>query len=339
MAAVSKLSAVSFTMVSVGDANNPANPATGLGSVVYDFRISAYETTNSQYVEFLNNSSVGATNQYSVYSSQMGSNGLGGITQSGSNGTYTYAVKSGFGDRPVNFVSWFSAARFVNWYANGANLTASTEVGTYTLNGRTTGSVVARNADSAYFLPSANEWTKAAFYNANDQSYYLWPTGSNSTPTGSTAAGDKGNANTAAFGVANAQAVSVGLQNVGSYTNTTSPYGLYDMLGNVSEVTDTSSIAAYSPNQPAVGNGSTALRLGGGLVTGNGVALPITNFNSDYNLTDSGVNNDFVLGNAVSGTLGFRIAAIPEPSTWILMAVAGTLLAVKRFSRRRAPAA
>ena len=329
-AMVSSASAGNFTFKPVGNSGNPVNPATGLGSVATDFKISAYETTNSQYVDFLNNSAAGKTNQNGVFNTLQSSSALGGIIQSGSAGNFSYQVKEGFADRPVNFVNWFSAARFVNWYANGANANASSETGTYTLDGSSTSPVPVRNPGASYFLPSADEWTKAAFYNANTQQYATWPTASDSTPSGFPF--DKTSSNAAAFGVAANQSGAVGLQTVGSFSNTVSTYGLWDMLGNVNELTDTSSIKAYG-NQVAVGDGTEALRLGGGLLSGNGVATPIDNFNSLYNYT----NADFVAGNApLSGTLGFRVAAVPEPGNMVAAAMGiGGLLAVHFFKRRK----
>jgi len=37
------------------------------------------------------------------------------------------------GDKPVNYVSWFDAARVSNWYQNGATSSSSTETEAYTL--------------------------------------------------------------------------------------------------------------------------------------------------------------------------------------------------------------
>jgi hypothetical protein len=51
------------------------------------------------YADFLN--SVAATDRYSLYNTNMGSDARGGITQSGAPGSYTYAVKANMGDKPV----------------------------------------------------------------------------------------------------------------------------------------------------------------------------------------------------------------------------------------------
>jgi formylglycine-generating enzyme required for sulfatase activity len=201
--------------------------------------MSTKETTNAQYVAFLN--AVGASNTNGVYNGSMGSVASGGIVQAGSPGSYTYSVKPGtapsgasYASMPVNFVNWFSAARFVNWMANG-QLTgttgiASMEVGSYTLLNATSGNIIPRNVGATVFLPSADEWYKAAFYNGS--AYTTWQTNSNTTPTA-----------TLTFSTANAAnvaSVTTSPVAVGSYTNSSvSAYGMYDMLGNVTEITDT----------------------------------------------------------------------------------------------------
>ena len=80
--------AVTIDMVTVGDAGNTAdttgdpNPA---GAVADAFQIMKYEFTNQQYTDFLN--SVAATDTYSLYNTNMGSNARGGITRSGASGS------------------------------------------------------------------------------------------------------------------------------------------------------------------------------------------------------------------------------------------------------------
>ena len=59
-----------------------------MGGVNYTYDIGTYETTNAQYVDFLN--AVGQSNPNGIYSASMGTNTNGGIVQSGSPGSYTY---------------------------------------------------------------------------------------------------------------------------------------------------------------------------------------------------------------------------------------------------------
>ncbi len=57
--------------------------------MAYTYQIGRYEVSNAQYAEFLN--AVAATDTYSLYATSMGS-GVGGITRSGSSGSYTYSA-------------------------------------------------------------------------------------------------------------------------------------------------------------------------------------------------------------------------------------------------------
>jgi hypothetical protein len=103
-------SAVTIDWVSVGGAGNAAD-TTGFGAVAQSYRISKTEVTNAHYAEFLN--AKAAADPYFLWSGQMAS-GNGGISRSGSSGTYTYNAIAGRQDKPVNFVSFWDSLRFSN---------------------------------------------------------------------------------------------------------------------------------------------------------------------------------------------------------------------------------
>src|SRR5215212_1079452 len=90
--------------VTVGNPGNAAD-STGYGAVGYVYQIGKYEVTNSQYAEFLN--AKAASDPLGLYNTSMNSDARGGITRSGADGGYTYAVKAGQGSQPVVFVSWY----------------------------------------------------------------------------------------------------------------------------------------------------------------------------------------------------------------------------------------
>ena len=52
------------------------------------------------------------------------------------------------------------------------------ESGAYTLNGATSG-IITANAGAKVYIPSENEWYKAAYYNGVNASYSLYPNGQN----------------------------------------------------------------------------------------------------------------------------------------------------------------
>lgn len=150
-----------IALVPIGDA--------GRGRLQTVFRMGAFEITNAQYCEFLN--AVARADPNGLYHQSMGSSTAGGIERSGQPGAYAYRVKPNFADKPVFFVRWNNAARFINWLENGRpagdQSPATTEDGTYTLLGDETAdyfSDIPRNTGSRWFLPSIAEWRKAAYW-------------------------------------------------------------------------------------------------------------------------------------------------------------------------------
>jgi len=114
--------AVTIDWVTVGDAGNAPDNTT-YGAVDHSYRISKYEMTNAQYRDFLTNKAA-VGDPYGLYNTSMAGT-YGGIDRSGS-GTvgspYVYSAKGGdanWNNRPVNYVSFWDAARFANWMQNG----------------------------------------------------------------------------------------------------------------------------------------------------------------------------------------------------------------------------
>jgi formylglycine-generating enzyme required for sulfatase activity len=168
-------------MVLVGDINNSAD-SSGYGAISYQYYIGRYEVTNSDYTEFLN--AVAQTDSNGLYNNSMNSLSVGGITRTGSVGSYQYAAKTNMGNKPVNFVSWADCARYCNWLCNnkpsGAQTSSTTENGAYDMSQ----SNPSRNNNAVVFMPTENEWYKAAFYKGGSTSagYWLYATQSNAAP-------------------------------------------------------------------------------------------------------------------------------------------------------------
>ena len=72
--------AVTIDLVTIGDPGNTAQGTSGLGAVSGTFSMARTETTNAQYVEFLNKVDQGGTNPFGIYNASMGSSANGGIT-------------------------------------------------------------------------------------------------------------------------------------------------------------------------------------------------------------------------------------------------------------------
>jgi formylglycine-generating enzyme required for sulfatase activity len=280
----------------VGSPNN-APDSTGLGTVGYSYNIGTYDVTNSQYVEFLNSNVPGGetADPLALYNSNMSNSTYGGITyNSGAASGSKYGVMGTNGQNPVNYVTFYDALRFANWLDNN-QVAGMTETGAYTLLGNTptpsNAATVTRNSGATVFLPSENEWYKASYYNPATSSYYQYPTSSNTAPnaTGPTATPNSANYDNRVRT----------LTAVGAYTGTTSPYGAFDMGGDVFQWNDTMTGSARGVRGGAFSNDSTALH------------------SSDWS---SGPPS------AEGTVFGFRVASVPtgwvpEPSSLTLAAV------------------
>lgn len=319
--------AVTIPTVPVGNPGNPADMRyasffhpNGVGSVGHAYRIGKTEITNAQYVEFLN--AVAATDSFggsdpTLYNPSMGSTSWGGITRSGSAGSYTYAVKSAavgrgpggsnytYHNKPVVYVSFFDAMRFTNWLHNGQG-SGDTESGVYNIS---EGLSETRSTNAKYWIPSQDEWFKAA-YHKNDGAtgnYWSSPTGTDDTPNNNLPTSDTGNSANFANSSFTTGSFSYPLTDAGAYTLSSSPYGTFDQGGNVSEWNEAVVTISFRGQR-------------GGAWSSSNFDLP-----GFY---------DGVFPTHESNSVGFRVAsAIPEPATsWIL----GFAIASGFCFRRRA---
>jgi len=308
---------VTIQWSTVNHADNAAD-STGYGSVAYEYNISAFEITNAQYTAFLNATDPSGTNTYSLYNGSMGSSPRGGISfvAGGAEGS-KYVVKANMGDKPVNFVSWFDAARMSNWLRNGQG-SGSTETGSYELLGAMSGIGFTRAA-GAIGLPSENEWYKAAYYEpgGDTDGYWLNATRSNVfTPT-LASADEFGNISNPGSNVINYgsgadwNTQNGNLTSVGSAgPASASFFGTYDQGGNVYELND-----------------STSGTLGGSRGMRGGAY-------NDTNFAARATSRFFFTSYAEADNVGFRLAyAVPEPSSLMVLSLGmgATLL------RRRRP--
>ncbi len=258
---------VNYEMVTVADEGN-APDTTGYGAVDYEYRIGKYDVTVGQYAAFLN--AVAADDTYGLYNTQMSDYpNTAGIARSGSSGSYAYSVIDNSGsseNRPITWVSWFDAARFANWMANGqpvgAQVKTTTEDGAYSLNGALGGDAPARNTINpnanvapTFWIPSENEWYKAAYYSpmkggAGLSGYWSFATQSDTAPGHEI--GDAPNQANYYFGpyvgsYPNGEYTTGGgtysywqnyLTDVGAFTGSASFYGTFDQSGNVTQWND-----------------------------------------------------------------------------------------------------
>jgi hypothetical protein len=148
--------------VQIGSPGNPpdANPNPA-GAVPYRYRIGKYEISEQMIDK---------------------ANALGGLG----------ITKDTRGpDKPATSVTWYEAARFVNWLN-----TSSGNFPAYKFDGSGNFQLwqpgdpgynpnnLYRNLRARYFLPSINEWHKAAYFDPAAAVYYDYPTGSDTIPDG-----------------------------------------------------------------------------------------------------------------------------------------------------------
>ena len=300
---------VAIETVEVGDAGNQPSslpePSLVVGGVTNSFRIGKFEVSVAQYVAFLNAvAAVTNTTSATLYSVQLMGipANVSGIMRTGA-GTpadpFIYAA-SGNANHPIAYVDWFDAARFANWMHNGATNGANTEDGAYTLNGQTLdGSGIVRNPGAKWWIPSEDEWFKAAFYRGGGATagYHLFATKSDATPGNSLSAGGN-QANFRRFGQTFAVTQSVSYDPVqiyltpaGFFSNSISAYGTFDQNGNVAEWTDTAVAAEYG-NARVVRGGSWS-----------------DNLNTNYDPRSLNLPRDAL------NTIGFRLACRNSPNS------------------------
>lgn len=151
-----------------------------------------------------------------------------------------------------------------------------------------------RNSHSHYFLPSVDEWYKAAYFDPASGVYADYPNGSNSPPTAVTSGVVS---DTAVYG--NPAAGSAKITLAGGL----SPYGTMSQGGNVYEWEETSFDLLNS-------SGSSSRGFRGGDWASNSASMHATsrlNASPDAEFSDS---------------VGFRVASVsvPEPSSMMLLA-------------------
>jgi formylglycine-generating enzyme required for sulfatase activity len=259
--------------VTIGNRGNAAdttgspNPA---GSVAYIYNLGKYEVSRGQIDKANAAGSLGIT--------------LADMSSYGGNGV----------NKPATGVSWYEAAKFVNWLNTSTGNTAAYKFdgsGTFQLwsagDAGYNANNLFRNSLAKYVIASSNEWYKGAYANP-DGPWNSYATGSDSAPTAVASGTD---ANTAVWG----QVSAAGPADITS-AGGLSAYGTMGQGGNVWEWMET----AYDGSNN-IADESRELRGG----SWNSGASWIASFSRS---NDDPADEYGVL-------LGFRVASVPEPST------------------------
>jgi formylglycine-generating enzyme required for sulfatase activity len=269
--------------VNIGNTGNAADTTT-YGAVPYEYRASIYEISQNA------------------------------ITKATASGMTNVTAGAWSNNQPAANISWYEAAAFVNFLNTNSGKTAAYDL-TFSNNQWSMalwsseqawtagGTNLYRNKDAFYFLPSENEWYKAAYYNPAGSNYFLYPTASSSAPA---AVASGTNAGTAVYN----RAASVPA--IVDSTGGLSPYGTMGQGGNVREWNE----SAFDGSN----NTSSEARTIRG-----GVWLSTEEFLRSSTRLDGSVSGEV-------NSLGFRVASVPEPSTYALLAMtaAGALWMTRR---------
>lgn len=220
------------------------------------------------------------------------------------------------GNQPAANMTWYEAAAFVNWLNTSKGYQPA-----YQLDGTNTALTLwssgdawqlgaenrYRHKDAYYFLPSDNEWYKAA-YHQNDgvtANYWDYPTGSNSIPDGIDSNGDPNYQSVFDDGYNQGQPNAIT-----SAGSAASAYGTYEQGGNVIEWNESAldgsndvSSESRTVRAGTYGTAATALRSSAWFGVLPGDSDPI---------------------------VGFRVASVPEPSSTVLILSAGLLALARR---------
>ena len=272
-----------FTMdfVQIGNPGNAAdttgspNPA---GAVAYTYNIGKYEVSRDMVLKASTAGGLGLT--------------LADMTSYGANGA----------NKPATGINWYEAAKFVNWLNTSKGYQAAylfVGSGNYQIwsSVRAAQNNLFRHKDAQYFLPSMDEWYKAAYGNSSG-AWFNYPNGTDFMPTmvsGGTASGSAVYMQTAPADVRDAGGLSA--------------FGTMAQGGNVREWVES---AFTQPNDlPDETRGvrggywNSWLDLGS---LANGSSFPTT-------------EDSFT---------GFRVAMIPEPPSLPLLALGGVGVALGR---------
>ena len=264
--------------VNIGNAGNAADTTT-YGAVPYEYRVGTYEISQNAIDK--------AT-----------ASGMTDVTA----GPWT-------GDQPAASLNWYEAAAFVNFLNTNSGKTAAYDLSwggaawsmalwsseqAWTAGGTN----LYRNKDAYYFLPSENEWYKAAYYKGGgtNAGYWLYPTASSSVPTSVTSGTSAG---TAVYRNNNPDSAPAIVNSAGGL----SPYSTMGQGGNVWEWNESALDGTNSS--------SSEFRVFRGGNWGSAAG----------NLRPSSRESDDPLQQGVY--LGFRVASVPEPSTYALLLMAG----------------
>ena len=199
---------------------------------------------------------------------------------------------------PVSKVSLYEAMKYCNWLTSGdINNGLYEDKGGGVWGAKMDRATVMAGSVNYFALPTDDEWYKAAYFKPDGSGYSLYANGTDEVPTWGTANG--WNYYSGSF--LNSWPNFVWTAGYGGQEQN----GTYNMMGNVWEWKETSS---------------------GGAVRGGAYNDGESYFRSSYSTGSDPL--------AEYDSIGFRIVAIPEPSTALLLAAGGCIAWLARLKQR-----
>jgi formylglycine-generating enzyme required for sulfatase activity len=253
-----------------------------------DYRIGVYEITNSQWNKFK-----------TAYGRVYGSPAI----------AYSEDSRWTSANVPTNMLTWYEAAQFVNWLNTSTGhqaaykFTGTQGTSNYTFSPWSVtdkgydASNPFRNSNAYYFLPTEDEWVKAAYWNGTSLQLYA------NKPGDTVHQGDGISGTGWNYWDDDYAADPYGPWAVGSGSEELN--GTYDMMGNVFEWMEGMWIPGDDIFDAGVIRGGSYNMYNGGLM-------------SCFRGTDYPANS--------ADISGFRVASIPEPTSLLLLALGGLVL-------------
>ncbi|MCC7387432.1 MAG: SUMF1/EgtB/PvdO family nonheme iron enzyme [Phycisphaerales bacterium] len=239
-----------FDWVTIGDVGNDPYPGDGQGNMAgrggvgYEYRIGRYEVTTGQWLEFVNTFST-QSDDFTYFARPDFWGAKTDWDYQGPGRRYILRTDVDTPElMPVGGISWREAAMFCNWLHNGKSSALSAiedgayDTATFTTNGDGTfNDQRTHHADARYWIPTLDEWIKAAHYDPDrygggEGGWWDYPISSDEPPVYGVPG--EGQAN-AGFELDNYAQWTIPL---GAYEDVLSPWGLRDAAGAAMEWTE-----------------------------------------------------------------------------------------------------
>lgn len=316
-----------FNFITIGDVGNqayngpdPFSRYAGRGSVGYEYRMAKYETRTSQFIEFMN--VLGRHNpDFAVQQRPLFWGASGAYNP---DMTVSFSVNTPGGeDYPVAGMTWRLSAMYCNWLHNDkadspeAYLDGAYDVSTFIRDPNAALNLLdqtTHHPDAKFWIPSLDEWIKSVHYDpdkngSGDGGWWQYPNGTDE-PLTPGMPGEPGAETSYRLDEPGFYELRIP---VGSYPDTTTPWGLLDASGGAAEATE-----EWAPIP-----GINFYRIWEGSIAG----PDLTGNSNNRDLVNRGIDETPF---EMIGGLGLRVASVPAPGVGLPLIACGLLASVRR---------